>query len=82
MLEVLSKSTRDYARGQKFELYRYAQSLQEYIVIDQYQIHIEQFTKSKNEWILRDYRDLNEKISLATFDLPIPLSEIYHAVKF
>jgi len=81
IVEVLSKSTRDYDRGQKFELYRYAPSLKEYIVVDQYQIHIEQFTKNNNEWILKEYRDLKETLSLSTFDMSLPLSEIYRDIK-
>ena len=44
--EVLSESTENYDRGEKFRLYRSISSLQEYILIAQSEMQIEQFSKT------------------------------------
>jgi len=41
IVEVLSKSTRNYDRGDKFRFYRSLPSFQEYITIDQYRFEVE-----------------------------------------
>ncbi|MFQ5751737.1 MAG: Uma2 family endonuclease [bacterium] len=43
IFEVLSKSTEAYDRGNTFAFYRSIPSFKEYIMIDQYQMHVEQF---------------------------------------
>ena len=51
IIEVLSDSTKNYDRGKKFRFYRSLESLQEYILIDQYSYYVEQFIKeSSQEW--------------------------------
>ncbi|RMD86186.1 MAG: Uma2 family endonuclease, partial [Calditrichaeota bacterium] len=39
IFEVLSESTKNYDRGEKFEFYRSLPSFQEYILVDQYKVH-------------------------------------------
>lgn len=81
--EVLSDSTEKYDRGKKFEFYRHIPSFQEYILIDQYRIYVEQFTKTANgKWLLSEYKDINPVLSLVSVQLEIPLSSIYKKVKF
>src|SRR3569833_2528692 len=41
LIEVLSNSTKNYDRGQKFELYRTLSSLKEYVTVSQDQVHVE-----------------------------------------
>ncbi|MDJ0515623.1 MAG: Uma2 family endonuclease [Trichodesmium sp. MO_231.B1] len=48
-MEVLSKSTANYDRGEKFKFYRSISDFQEYILIDQYQFYIEQYAKTAEE---------------------------------
>lgn len=43
IIEILSRSTKNYDRGEKFMLYRDIPSLKEYILIDSESIHIEAF---------------------------------------
>ncbi|MCC3512675.1 MAG: Uma2 family endonuclease [Microcoleus sp. PH2017_17_BER_D_A] len=53
--EVLSKSTANYDRGDKFKLFRTIPTLREYILIDQYEMHVEQFSKTDdNKWVLSE----------------------------
>lgn len=50
--EVLSKSTKAYDRDEKFAAYRTIPSFIEYILIDQYTMHVEQYCKTdNNKWI-------------------------------
>ena len=46
--EVLSTSTKGYDKDEKFAAYRTIPSFQEYILIDQYTMHVEQYSKTDN----------------------------------
>jgi Uma2 family endonuclease len=53
IVEVLFKSTKSYDREDKFEAYRTIPTFQEYLLIDQTRIHIEQFSKTgRKRWSL------------------------------
>jgi len=83
IFEVLSKSTQDYDRGDKFLFYRSIPSLQEYILIDQYRIHLEQFSKlDDRNWNYRPYGPDESALSLTTLGLALPIAEIYEDVVF
>lgn len=83
IIEVLSLSTQDYDRGQKFKYYRSLESLQEYILIDQYQCAIEQFAKNEQgKWVLTEYKKREEKLLLESIAWEIPLTDIYQRVEF
>ncbi|WP_204101764.1 MULTISPECIES: Uma2 family endonuclease, partial [Spirulina sp. CCY15215] len=45
--EVLSKSTRSYDKDEKFAAYRSLPSFCEYLLIDQYSFHVEQYSKTE-----------------------------------
>jgi Uma2 family endonuclease len=81
--EVLSSSTKSYDRGEKFAAYRTIPSFREYILIDQYNIHVEQYSKTdENKWMFSEYEDENYLLSLASFQFQILLSDIYDKVDF
>lgn len=81
--EVLSKSTKNYDRAEKFEYYRSMPEFREYILIDQYKFHIEHFAKtSEGKWLLTDYESSDAVLELASLELQIPLKEIYERVDF
>ena len=83
IVEVLSKSTKDYDRGDKFQYYRSIPELKEYIMIDQYNFHIEQFAKnSEGKWVLSEYETADAVLALAALEFQIQLSEIYRGVNF
>lgn len=83
IFEVLSKSTRSYDRDEKFEFYRSIPSFQEYILIDQWRVHVEQmYLESRNKWLLTEYHELTDVLQLAKVDIAIPLREIYRRVEF
>jgi len=80
--ESLSKSTQDYDRGEKFDAYRSIPELQEYILIDQYKIHVIQYRKTADGWLLTEYESIDAVLSLSSVNLQISLSEIYDLVEF
>jgi len=81
--EVLSASTRSYDKDAKFTAYRTIPSFQEYLLIDQYTMHIEQYFKTEQKrWIFSEYDDANEIVSLNSLSFQITLADIYDKVEF
>ena len=82
LAEVLSKSTRDYDRGDKFSAYRSIESFREYLLIDQYSIHVEHYVKTAaNQWLFSEYDDLNVTLSMSTFEAQIPIVDLYENIE-
>lgn len=81
--EVLSDSTRNYDKDVKFSAYRTIPIFQEYLLLDQYTMHVEQFFKTDNKrWTFVEYDDADEMISLNSIDFQITLADIYDKVEF
>ncbi|MBE9019546.1 Uma2 family endonuclease [Chroococcidiopsidales cyanobacterium LEGE 13417] len=81
--EVLSKSTQDYDRGEKFVAYRTINIFQEYLLIDQYSIHVEHYVKTAvNQWLLSEYDDLNVTLSFKVFEFQIQIADLYENIEF
>ncbi|MGH8001243.1 MAG: Uma2 family endonuclease, partial [Brasilonema sp.] len=65
IIEVLSKSTESYDRGDKFRFYRSIAELKEYILINQYSYYAEQFVKTlEGKWILTEYAEKDAILTL------------------
>jgi|SRR5207248_1472108 len=82
IIEVLSPTTEPYDRGDKFEHYRRLESLQEYVLVSQHRMRIEQFVRDGADWRLSDLRDPQALLRLASIGCEIPLGEIYEGVEF
>lgn len=83
IVEVLSPSTETYDRGLKLQAYRTIASLQDYILIEQNEIRIEQYTRQENNlWILRDYQSLDEELNIASIGVSLAMRRIYDRVEF
>lgn len=82
IIEVLSKSTQDYNRGDKFKFYRSLATFEEYILIDQYSFYIEQFHKKTDHWEFRDYPGQEAILTLLSVDFQISLIDLYQRVDF
>ena len=81
--EVLSKSTQSYDRGDKFFAYRTIPSFQEYLLIDQYRIHVEHHIKTAaRQWLFSEYDDPTVTLSLSTFEFQIQIAELYENIDF
>ncbi len=81
--EVLSESTRSYDKDAKFSAYRTIPNFQEYLLIDQYTMHIEQYFKTdRKRWTFSEYDDADETLSLNSIPFQIVLADIYDKVEF
>ncbi len=81
--EVLSKSTQNYDRGEKFVAYRTISNFQEYLLIDQYRVHVEHHLKTAaHQWLFSEYNDPNVTLSLSTLELQISIAELYENIDF
>lgn len=83
IIEVLSKSTEDYNQGNKFKFYRSIPDLQEYLLINQYELEIQHYTKSDDGfWLYRAYESMDDVIGLTSIDAEIAVAMIYEGVAF
>jgi len=81
--EVLSKSTKDYDRGDKFLYYRSIPEFKEYILIDQTQYYVMQYVKtSENQWILTEYETEDAMINLSSINVELSLKQLYKKINF
>ncbi len=81
--EVLSKSTKDYDRGEKFLAYRSINTFQEYLLVDQYKIYVEHYFKtSANQWLLTEYSDSQATLSLNSVKIDIQIADLYEGIDF
>lgn len=82
LIEILSPSTRNYDRGDKFKLYRDIPTLKEYILVDSESISIEVFRlNAGNHWELEEIKSLNEILTIHCLQLSISLNDIYEGTK-
>jgi Uma2 family endonuclease len=83
IVEILSRRTRDYDRGGKFEFYRGIASLEEYVNIHQEAPYIEHHLKQQDSaWLCRDLRGVGATLQLTSVAIEIPFAEIYEGIEF
>lgn len=82
IVEVLSKSTANYDRGDKFHTYRQLKSLKEYVLIEQNKPVIEIYTRKADLWKIRRIEGLDQEIHFSSIDLTLKLSDLYYDIDF
>ena len=82
LVEVLSPSTENYDRNDKFLSYQTLESLQEYILVSQNGVHVEQYIRQDGKWILREFCSLDDVLQIASIECELALRAIYAKVKF
>lgn len=83
IIEVLSKSTQNYDKGNKFTAYRSIPSFQEYILVDQYSLHVEHYVKTEQrKWTFQEYDEGDNTLVFASLPFEILLADLYEKVKF
>jgi len=81
--EVLSQSTQNYDRSEKFSCYRSLPNFQEYLLIDQSKIHVEHYIKQgTNQWIFSEYKDPEFTLSFPSLELQIEIGDFYEGIDF
>ena len=81
VIEVLSPSTEAHDRGEKSVRYRQLESLQEYILISQDQVHVEHYLRQGKQWVLSEFRALEDVLPLASIEAELSLNQIYRFVE-
>jgi len=78
-VEVLSKSTSEYDRGDKFYFYRQIPQLREYVLIEQRRYVVEVYYKKgkHDSWIISRYEGLDQKIKLQSLQIEVEMKELY-----
>lgn len=83
LIEVLSKSTASFDRAEKFLSYQTLDSLEEYILISQDQILVEQYIKREDgNWIYKATIGLESEVAFLSISTALRLSKIYDLVEF
>lgn len=78
IIEVLSKSTESYDRGDKFHKYCSLASFKEYVLIDQYKPVIDILYKEDSSyWKMTTTIGMDKSIYLTTLDCRIKMNDIY-----
>jgi Uma2 family endonuclease len=83
IVEVLSSSTENYDRSEKFKYYRSLPSFKEYVLISQSGPRVETFVKKDNRWLLHeDVEGLDATVELVTGETKVLLSDLYRNIAF
>ena len=82
LVEVLSKSTAYNDRGFKWQRYRRMPSLWYYLLVDQYRMAVELFSRIEetDEWINTVYEQPEDVIVMPRLDLELSLGAIYDGI--
>jgi Uma2 family endonuclease len=82
IVEVLSPSTKNFDRGEKFERYRSIPTLREYLLVAQDKVHVECYLRQEDTWVLRETSNSGDTIDLASVGCRLTVVEIYLKVTF
>lgn len=82
IVEVLSPSTEEYDRTDKFRMYRSIPSFCEYLLIRQNKVFVERYSKQENVWTYSDFDGLDQSILLESVNIELAIAEIYRDIDF
>ncbi|MEA2237633.1 MAG: hypothetical protein QOC81_2357 [Thermoanaerobaculia bacterium] len=82
LVEVLSDSTRNYDRGDKFELYRSIPTLRHYLLIEQSFVQVEhRRLETDGSWSREITESLDDIVQLSEIGVDLPVARIYEDVE-
>ena len=82
LIEILSPSTRNYDRGEKFRLYKAIPTLKEYVLISSESIQVEVFRLTESgHWLLQEYKNVTDIMEIKCLGISMLLSGIYEGTK-
>jgi Uma2 family endonuclease len=83
IVEILSKSTEAYDRGEKFAQYRTLDTLTDYLLVSQDRPLIEGFTRQPDGvWLFTESAGLGAVMPIELTQCRLPLAEVYDRVEF
>ncbi len=78
IIEVTSKTSEGYDRGEKFEHYKQISTLRQYVLVSHRERLVEVWTRNHHDWILARYTE-NDVADLATIGGKLAVRELYEA---
>ncbi len=83
IIEILSTSTEEYDRDEKFRRYRtHIETLQDYVLVSQTIPWIRLYSRHHQGWLFTDAAGLEEAIYLPSIDCRLLLAEVFDRVAF
>jgi Uma2 family endonuclease len=83
LVEVVSKSTESNDRGRKFLHYQKIPSLEEYVLVSQYEFRVEQYVhQADGKWLYSKTTDPNGHVVFESIACRVPMEGLYHRVNF
>jgi Uma2 family endonuclease len=83
IVEVLSESTADYDRGDKFAAYRSIPGFEEYLLVSQSSQQIAHYVKrTEKKWDFQAYDETDTVVQLETVGVELAIGDIYDKVEF
>lgn len=83
LIEVLSKSTEAYDRGEKFLHYRRLESVSDYLMVAQHTTRIEHYVRQHDGlWLLSEASGPEGVVEIASIDCRLTLLDVYDKVDF
>jgi Uma2 family endonuclease len=80
VVEVLSRTTEEYDRTDKFDLYAGCAALRDYVLVNARRQSVHVYSRDDGAWTVRLYGPGTE-ISLPSLDVQVPIAAIYRAVR-
>ncbi|MCC3422221.1 MAG: Uma2 family endonuclease [Microcoleus sp. PH2017_29_MFU_D_A] len=83
IVEVLSKSTKDFDREDKFRFYRSIPEFREYVLVSQQEFLVQQYIKNEsNQWLFQESEGESATVSFSSIGVQMLMSDIYELVIF
>lgn len=81
VIEILSPSTEAYDRGEKFFHYQQIESLRQYVLVSQFQLRVEIYTRGADgRWEYQVISGAEARLPLTSLEAEISLAEVYRGV--
>lgn len=83
LVEVLSPSTQNVDKGEKFDEYKQIATVTDYVLVAQDRMFVTHYVRqSASHWTVTDYEQPTDVLTFATLDVSISLAEIYRKIVF
>ena len=82
IVEVLSPSSRDYDRSEKFDYYAAIETLTDYLLVEQDRARVLLCTRRQDYWEQREVQGRDGTIHLPSVDVTLALADVYALIEF
>ena len=83
IIEVLSETTAEYDRTDKFDLYKELPTRQNYVMAEQDRPYLQCYQRGiAQSWLVETYHGLEESLYLPSLEVRLPLRQIYNRVEW